>query len=165
MSDETLGPLVPNASPPTDSVGGWVPWILILNRSPNIYAVLQDFEAFPSGARFVLRARFRPGVFDPLGTFPGAPGGPHIGVTFSDGRSGTVGSGPVDPQPGDVILRYHSGSGGSHDWRMDLWLSPLPPTGRISFEVGWPEKGAPVTSVSVESAELIAAASNAERLW
>jgi hypothetical protein len=145
--------------------GGLVSWTLVLGRSPNIYAVLQDFEAFPSGVRCVLRARFRPGAFDPLGSFPGTPGGAHIAVAFADGRTGTVGPGARQTQPGDIVFIYFGGGGSGHEWTMHLWLSPLPPAGPLSFNIGWPEKGAPVTSVMVEAAELVEAAEHAERLW
>ena len=166
MSDEPPKRVTAEALPPMGWAGGWVPWTIALDRSPNIYAVLQDFEAFPSGVRFSLRARFRPGVFDPLGTFPGAPGGPHIAVTFADGRTARVEPPSLGvAQPGDVVLNYHRGSGGSDEWTMVLWLSPLPPVGPRTFNIGWPEKGAPLSSATAEAADLISAAQQAERLW
>jgi hypothetical protein len=164
-SDESPEVVVPVTSPPLGFAGGLVRWTLELGRSSNIYAVLQDFEAFPSGVRFTLRARFRPGVFDPLGSFPGTPGGPHIAVTFPDGRTGKVEPGHREPQPGDVLLTYDRGSGGSEEWTMGLWLSPLPPPGTLTFSIGWPEKDAPVTAVMVEARELVEAARSAEQLW
>jgi len=143
--------------------GGLVPWTLVLGRSPNIYAVVQDFEAFPSGVRFVLRARFRPGVFDALGSFPGTPGGAQLSVLFSDGRRGTVGS--VPRQPRDIIFNYFGGGGSGHEWTMHLWIAPLPPVGPLTFNIGWPEMGAPMTSVTVEAIELVEAAAKTEKLW
>jgi len=142
---------------------------VVLPRSPNIEAVLQDFEAFPSGVKFALHARFGPGVFNPLGTYPGAAGGPHIAATFSDGRTGRVepppplGSIPREPMPGDVIFDYYEGGGRTNDggrtneWTMILWLSPLPHLGPLTFTIGWPEKGAPVSAVHVDAGELIQA--------
>lgn len=165
MSIHRSGPAVPDTSPPMGMAGGLVPWALVFERSPNVYAVLQSFETFPSGVRFSLKARFRPGAFDPLGAVPGAPGGPHIEVAFPDGRVGTVTPGTLDPGPGSVVLRYCRGSGGADEWTMDLWLSPLPPVGPLTFTLGWPEKGAPVASVTVAAEELVDAAKNAERLW
>ena len=155
--------VTPESSPPSGVTGGRVPWIVPLDASPNISADLGNFEAFPSGVRLTLRAQFKPGVFDPLGTYPGAPGGPHIAVTFADGRAGKVkpppplGSVPRDPIPGDVIFDYCAGRGGTNEWTMVLWLSPLPPSGQLTFTIGWPEKGAPVSAVHVDAAELIRA--------
>lgn len=165
MSAASPEPVLQAPSPPMGFSGGLVPWTLVLGRSPNIYAAVRDFEAFPSGVRCVLHARFRPGVFDPLGSFPGTPGGAHIAVTFADGRTGTVGPGPGASQPDGIIFNYFGGGGSGHEWTMSLWLSPLPPAGPLTFDIGWPEKGAPVTSVSVDAAELIEAAAKAERLW
>jgi hypothetical protein len=166
MSDEPPEQVLPELSPPVGFAGGWVPWTIVLDRSADIYALLQDFEAFPSGVRFSLRTRFRPGVFDPLGTFPGAPGGPEIAVTFADGRTARVEPPHMwDPQPGDITFQYHRGSGGQDEWTMTLWLSPLPPLGPLTFNIGWPEKGAPVRAATVEAAELIKAARETQRLW
>jgi hypothetical protein len=165
MGEESPEPIAPVASPPLGFAGGLVPWTLVLGRSPNVYAVLQDFEAFSSGVRCVLRARFRPGVFDPLGSFPGTPGGAQIAVIFADGRTGTVGPGHSGSRSGGVVFNYFGGGGSGHEWTMHLWLSPLPPIGPLTFTIGWPEKGAPLTTVVVEAGELVDAAENAERLW
>jgi hypothetical protein len=47
--------------------------------------------------------------------FPTRLGGPHIEATYPDGRVGQVTPGPQGPQPGDVILAYFRGSGGSDE--------------------------------------------------
>lgn len=165
--------VAPQSGPPLGSAGGLVPWTIVLPRTQDIYAVLQDFEAFPSGVLFTLRARFRPGTFDPRprpgqpSQLPGTPGGPHVAVTYPDGREGksVPPTGPDVLEPGNVILRYFRGSGGGDEWWMRLWMSPLPPRGPLTWHLGWPEKGAPTTSVEVEGAELIEAARQAQDLW
>jgi len=126
-------------------------------------AVLRDFEAFPSGVRFSLDARFGAGVFDPLGAFPGTPGGAHIAVTFADGRTGMV-TPVLYSFPAQVVLSYFSGGGNAKGWTMRLWLSPLPPAGPLTFDIGWPDKGVPVAAVTVDAAELRDAAQQAKRL-
>jgi hypothetical protein len=117
-------------------------------------AVLRDFEAFPSGVRFSLDVQFGAGVFDPLGAFPGAPGGAHIAATFADGRTGMVKPAGYYLYPSQVVLSYFSGSGNLAKWTMRLWLSPLPPIGPLTFDIGWPDKGVPITAVAVDAAEL-----------
>jgi hypothetical protein len=143
----------------------------VLVQTADIYVVLQDFEAFPTGVRFTLRARFRlGGTFDPMpgpgkpSLLPGTPGGPTFAVTFSDGRTGKSEPGGSLDDP-DVILRYFRGSGGSEEWSMAYWLSPLPPPGVLTWHIGWPEKGALGSPVEVEASDLIEAAPRAERLW
>jgi hypothetical protein len=127
-------------------------------------AVLRDFEAFPSGVRFSLNVRFAVGVFDPLGAFPGTPGGAHLAVTFADGRTGMVEPPGYYLYPAQVILSYFRGSGSAALWTMMIWLSPLPPPGPLTFDIGWPDKGVPITAVTVEAAELRDAARLAKPL-
>jgi hypothetical protein len=169
VNGEAPGPAPPHRAPPTGYVGGWVPWTVVLAKSADMYAALQDFEAFPTGVRFTLRARFRPGTFDPIpapgkpSLLPGTPGGPSFAVTFSDGRRGKSEPGSADD--GGVILQYFRGSGGSDEWWMAYWLSPLPPPGPLTWHVAWPEMSTPGDSVVVDSSELIEAAEDARALW
>ena len=73
MSEASSGFTAPVPWPP-GGAGGQVSWNLTLGDSSIMSAVLRDFEAFPSGVRFSLDARFEAGIFDPLGAFPGTPG-------------------------------------------------------------------------------------------
>ena len=169
MNGQATGPGAPHRFPPAGSVGGWVPWTVVIAQSPDMYAVLQDFEVFPTGVRFTLRARFRPDTFDPIpatgkpSLLPGTLGGPTFAVTFSDGRSGK--SEPGGTADGGVILQYSRGSGGSDEWWMAYWLSPLPPPGPLTWHVAWPEMGTPEDSVVVDARDLIEAANDAQTLW
>jgi hypothetical protein len=131
-----------------------VSWNLALGDSSIMSAVLRDFEAFPSGVRFSLDVRFGAGMFDPLGAFPGTPGGAHIAVAFADGRTAMVKPTGYYLYPAQVILSYFSGTGNAAKWTMRLWLSPLPPPGPLTFDIGWPDQGVPITGVAVETAEL-----------
>jgi hypothetical protein len=157
MTDASSGFVSPVRWPP-GGTGGAVSWNLKLGASSIMSAVLRDFEAFPPGVRFSLDARFGEGIFDPLGAFPGTPGGAHIGATFSDGRTAMVKPPGYYLYPAQVVLAYFSGGGNAAEWTMGLWLSPLPPSGPLTFEIGWPNKGVPITAVTVEAAELHEAA-------
>jgi hypothetical protein len=152
MSEESSGFAVPIRWPPGGS-GAPLSWKLALGESPIMAAVLRDFEAFRRGIRFSLDVRFAVGVFDPLGAFPGAPGGAHIAATFADGRTGMVRPTAYYLYPAQVILRYFRGSGNAAKWTMMLWLSPLPPPGPLIFDIGWPDKGVPITAATVEVPE------------
>ena len=66
---------------------------------------------------------------------------------------------------GGVILQYYRGSGGSDEWWMAYWLSPLPPPGALTWHVAWPEMGTPEDSVVVDAGDLIEAANDARTLW
>jgi hypothetical protein len=156
MSKESSGFSVPDRWPP-GGAGGPVlesgTWGLVhhVRRATG-------FRAFPSGVRFSLDVQFGAGVFDPLGAFPGAPGGAHIAGSFADGRTGMVKPAGYYLYPAPVVLGYFSGSGNLAKWTMRLWLSPLPPIGPLTFDIGWPDKGVPITAVAVEAAELHEAA-------
>ena len=169
MNGDATGAAASHRTPPAGSVGGWVPWTVVLAQSADMYGVRQDFEAFPTGVRFTPRARFRPDTFDPIpasgkpSLLPGTPGGLTFAVTFSDGRSRK--SEPGGAADGEVILQYSRGSGGSDVWWMAYWLSPLPPSGPLTWHVAWPEMRTPEDSVVVDSAELIEAANGARALW
>jgi hypothetical protein len=56
------------------------------------------------------------------------------------------------PKGPSMMLR--SGSSGTDEWRHTLWITPLPPSGRLTFAVQWPVAGVPLTLTEIE-AELI----------
>jgi hypothetical protein len=163
MSDAGSGFTAPVRWPPAGA-GGLVSWHVAFGDSSIMSAVLRGFAAYPSGVRFSLDARFGVGVFDPLGAFPGAPGGAHVAVIFADGRTGMVMPPGYYLYPAQVILSYFSGGGNTANWTMRLWLSPLPPPGPLTFGIGWPDKDVPITEVTVEAAELRYAALPAKPL-
>ena len=85
------------------------------------------------------------GIFDRLGAFPGTPGAAHIAATFTDGLTGMVRPSGYYVYPARVVLAYFSGGGNPAQWTMRLWLPPLPPSGPLTFEIGWPSTGVPMT--------------------
>jgi hypothetical protein len=160
--------------PPPGWLGGWVPWRILLGRSETAYAVLRDFEAFPTGLSFTLVSCFkdpraldrRPGGGPP--PFFGHSRGPRFGVGFADGRKAVAGSMPHQADAGDSdhpILRSGGGGGSGGTWRMSFWLWPLPPRGPLEWAAQWAEEGFAEHSTSVDATVLTVAASDAEQLW
>ena len=152
-----------------------MPWHLVVARSSDVYLVLTDFEAFPSGVQFAasLRWRPRPGDIDPRSRhLPmmgfGGPDGPRLGVAFADGRKASVGHQffpRPDAEPDGPLLLPRGGGGGGDEWRMGLWLWPLPPAGPLAFVADWPAMGAAEKKVTADAGELIAASAQALQLW
>jgi hypothetical protein len=163
----------PWMGPPPGWVGGWVPWHILLTHTSDVYSVITAVEAFPSGVQFTLASRFRPGAIDlhPRPGHPmmglGSPGGPLFGVGFADGRKVMAGRqfSPLDAQPDGPLLMPRGGGGGGEEWRMGMWLWPLPPPGPLTFVTAWPTLDIIETTLTVEATELIAAAERALRLW
>jgi len=160
--------------PPAGWVGGWVPWHAVLTRTDDFYSVVTDVEAFPSGLQFSVVSRFRPGSIDlnarrgPMMMGFGAPDGPRFGVGFSDGRKAMVGDHRFpghDAEPEGPVLTPRGGGGGMEDWRMGMWLWPLPPPGAVTFVTSWEEFAVAEAAVSLDADELVAAAGRAVRLW
>jgi hypothetical protein len=48
---------------------------------------------------------------------------------------------------------------------MVIWLWPLPPEGPLNLVTAWPRGGLEETTITVDAAELVSAANNAEELW
>jgi hypothetical protein len=153
-----------------------VPWHLVLLRTSDVYAVLADFEAFPTGVQFaaVLRWRPRPGSLDPrtrrhpMIGFGSDGEGPRLGIGFANGRKASFGRHLFqfpDAEPERPVLMPRGGGGGGDEWRMGLWLWPLPPAGPLTFVVDWSEMGVAETSVTADAGDLVAAATKAEQLW
>lgn len=159
---------------PDGVIGGWVPWRIVLARSESAYAVLRNFEAYPSGLSFDLVTYFREQPRDPderRVPMMRGPDGPRIGVLFADGRKAASGAGPVAaPAPGggdpeQPMLRPGGGGGSLGQWHMNLWLWPLPPPGPLIWVGTWPAMGADEVSVEVDASILESAAQEAEVLW
>ncbi|MDA8355732.1 MAG: hypothetical protein M0Z95_05445 [Actinomycetota bacterium] len=161
----------PWEGPPRGVIGGWVPWHIVLARSDRAYAVLRDFEAFPSGLHFELVMYYE----DDDPTWPMGrrhrmrdPEAFRLGVRFSDGRktASTQWPSPEDEaHPTVPILHPGGGGGGGGKWEMSYWLWPLPPAGPLTWVASWPEVGANETTVEVDATVLEEAAASAEQLW
>ena len=159
------------SGPPPGVIGGFVPWRIVLVRSRDAYAAVQDFEAFPSGALFELVLRVQDWDPDPstrTHTVLRDPTSFRLGVRFSDGRAGAserFADRPREMRPEEVLLFPRAGSGHPHEYRQAFWLWPLPSAGLMRWISAWPEMDIGEQSVDVDASELVAAAESAERLW
>ncbi len=153
-----------------------MPWRIVLFKAPDAFAVLRDFEAYPTGLHFTLFTTMRSEPEEPgaspmrrmhgLMMFPGA-GGPRFGVMLADGRNAALGEpfirGNKEPdQPG---LIGQGGGGGGSVWRQGYWLWPLPPPGPLTWFAAWEERGIAEQSVDVDASVPADAAAEAEKLW
>ncbi len=159
-------------------IGGWVPWRIVLFKTPDAYAALREFEAYPTGLHFTLVTTMRPEPVEPgvnpmrnmqrMMMFPEA-GGPRFGVMFADGRKVAMGARESFPrankEPDHPVLIGQGGGGGGSVWRMGYWLWPLPSPGPLTWVASWEERGIPETSVEVDASVLAEAAREAEKLW
>lgn len=157
--------------PPPGWTGGWLAWRVELLRSGDLVMFATDFEAFATGVHFTLAARLRPGGHEthpPPMIHPGSPDGPLFGVGLADGRKAMLGvrvPPPPDGEPDGPVLWPRGGSGGGDEWRMGVWLWPLPPSGPVTLVAAWPAKGVAERAVTIDGAEVARAAERAEKLW
>jgi hypothetical protein len=166
---------MPWMGPPPGWIGGWVPWHVVVMRNANVYAVLTDVQAFPTGVLFALAARFRPGVFGsddgppdpPLMMSMGTADGPLLGVGFADGRKTALHVPSPSPsvEPDGPVLTPCGGGSGSAQEQICIWLWPLPPAGALTLVTAWPRCGIKETTITLDAAELVSAANDAEELW
>ncbi|HEX2274137.1 MAG TPA: hypothetical protein VHG90_09730 [Acidimicrobiales bacterium] len=166
---------MPWMRPPAGWIGGWVPWHVVVMRNVNVYAVLTDVQAFPTGVLFTLAARFRPGAFGsddgppdpPLMMSIGTADGPLLGVGFADGRKTALHlpSPGRGVEPDGPLLTLCGGGGGSAQEQMGIWLWPLPPPVPLTLVTAWPRGGIKETTMTLDAAELVSAANDAEEPW
>lgn len=158
--------------PPLGAIGGWVPWRIALIRTEHAYALLRDFEAFPTGLLLQLVARLDKSVFGPERRTPEPPVAdtrPWIGVRFSDGRSAATPRGRKSTTSGGdetrPVIRGRGGTGHPGEWRLGFWLLPLPPAGPLTWFAAWPEVGVAEAPADVDASALAPGAAESERLW
>lgn len=160
--------------PVPGSLGGWVPWRIVLHRNSDALVVLRDFEAYPEGLHFSIVLRTRPsGSEDRMSMAPmplaRTDSWPHLVVTFADQRATTLGDLPdtFHPKkpPKGPLLMPGAGGGSPDEWHSNMWLWPLPPSGPLTWVSSWERRGLPETSVTVDASVLAEAAREAEQLW
>src|ERR1700686_3305658 len=104
-------------------IGGWLPWRVMLVKTPDMYATLRKFEAYPTGLLFSLVTAFKPEPSDtgsPMARRRGhrlshqGTTGPRFGVMFADGRkvAPRFPAASRDKEPDGPVLMQPGGGGG-----------------------------------------------------
>jgi hypothetical protein len=139
-----------------------VPSVSVFSMGLLIHVVVTERRGNRSRAEFQGRMH---------GHFPmAAPGALRFGVALADGTRAVTGSAArFDEQPTGPSLWTNGGGGGGDDQiqRMthELWLWPLPPPGPVELVAEWRELGIEESSIWLDGAALIAAASGAQAIW
>jgi hypothetical protein len=110
----------------------------------------------------------------------------RVGVQFADGSKATTletgllgtlvdssgrtlveshGGGLAGRKLESPVLLAQGGRGGLRGWSESLWLSPLPPEGRLSFVCEWPAFGIALTRAEVDAALIRDAAARSRAPW
>src|ERR1700676_1361207 len=175
MSGSLIASPKPWRGPAPDWTGGWIPWNLIVGYSDDALLVIREAEVYPNGIEFLFRAQFRSNAFhlNPLASRPELPGlgiegGLHLSARFADGRrtvdlSDSRGNCASTP-PGPVLVA-RGGSGSLSEFRIRLWLWPLPPPGLLTWSVAWPQCGVSKTDTLIDVSDINAVASQALPIW
>lgn len=142
----------------------------LLARTPTVAVWVADALAFPSGLAFCLTIQWagRKQPDGPVLWARGVPGGPRFSIELADGRSVSAAFRPADGAPsraeGPLLLPRAGGATGYRE-RADLWLSPLPPPGRLTFAFEWPNEGIAESRQSIDGGSLREAVGRAVELW
>jgi hypothetical protein len=91
-----------------------------------------------------------------------------FGVGFADGRKAMLGRlfpPNLEEDPDGPVLMPRGGGAGGEEWRMGMWLWPLPPSGPLTVVTSWAERDQNERAVTIDAAELVEASEHAEQLW
>jgi hypothetical protein len=171
-------------SPPENEFPAAVGLTALLGRTDDAAVGITKFEAFSTGFQFTLAVRLRrarpelarggllmlldphhPGIEIPL------PKRLLLGLEYSDGRRASTlqdirTGGPLAVPGGqELTLAQHGGSGGDRSADETFWVSPLPPTGPVTFVLAWPAFDIPESRTVLDSAPIRAAADHSQLLW
>jgi hypothetical protein len=179
--------------PPAGWTGGVISRELEVSAGQEAAMFVAHLTAYPAGVAFrvIVLTTSSPGVLcrEALGTSSITDAASnelqlYIGVEFSDGRSATRGTtwistdgtqGLEEPSPfpkrippdpaRDLVLNIGGAESGENEFIADCWVWPLPPSGLLRFNCGWPAAGIPMGCEEIEAEILRAAAKRAEPLW
>jgi hypothetical protein len=157
-------------APPDNVIPATVALDVILVRRNDLAIWVADAVVYPSGVSFGISVQRREQSDEtPLFFGPAEPDGPRFGLRLADGRKVIVQRlGEMKPllqRPDRPLLRPRSGSGGGHRSRAEMWLWPLPPPGPLTLVCAWPAEAVEETSVEIDAAPIVAAASRAVEMW
>lgn len=170
--------------PSEDEVGRPLATSFVLARSASAAVVVRAIRVHRDGCLFDLAWVIRRTTEDTaqwraVGDIAhdhrhsGRPGEDALlfGVEFSDGSAARTTDvlDRRDPGSGPHLVRSGgSGSGGGSErihGEMQLWLSPLPPAGRLEVVCAWPRFGLAESRHAVEGAAVREAAAEADLIW
>ncbi|MEV0297031.1 hypothetical protein [Nocardia sp. NPDC050710] len=173
QSQRTQAEVYRSRTRPSNEIPATVAVDRILARTDDIAATLTGARVFSAGIELTIEVHLRRrragrSVLDVFGR--GYQGGNKdqilIGIEFDDGRTATTLRQPEWDAPEDVPV-LSSGAGSSSDVHgtTHLYLTPLPPPGRLSIIVAWPAYDIAEHRVELDSDALRAAAGRVVVLW
>lgn len=156
---------------PPRAIGGHVAGPVLIHRSDGLVVVARQVLAHPAGLEVEVEAHARgalpPDPSEPAGFAERAQ--PRFGLRLADGAEVVQDDGLRDGSgPAMTVSRYEAGWGGpdgGEDVRLTLWIRPLPPPGPLTLSCAWPERGLRGAEMTLDGAEVRAAASRARPFW
>jgi len=160
---------------PDDTVGVPVALSPLLVHTDQAAVIVSGFFAYPTGFAFSLVAisRLNPAP-SPIGFLRPGMGGRNdstggelrFGIGFADGSRAMSRWNSIPSANTSVrTLLPRGGGGGGRKWSQEFWCEPLPPAGPMAFVFEWRDFGVPQTSIEVDAAAVLDAASHAAPLW
>lgn len=158
-----------------DTVGAFVPIGPFQVHNDEVAIVATGFFAYPTGFTFTLvtLSRLNPPPAPLSFHHPGSAGQRptqggelRFGIGFADG-SKLFQLPRAIPRTESSLrsLRSRGGGGGGRKWTSEPWCEPLPPAGNMTFVFEWGDYAIPETSIDVDAAAIVDAATHAISLW
>jgi hypothetical protein len=171
---------------PRRMLPGYLGGDLLLGVSEEVAVTLRRLACYPSGFSFILETADRylrdEDEVDPHGVW--APGSfrrrevpdtiLRFGVSYSNGHKATT----LEPlafapwhfedesgEPKPHLALDRGGGGSATEVSYDLWVSPLPPPGPVTFACEWPAFGIPETLRRIDASRFHKAAAKARRIF
>jgi hypothetical protein len=162
--------------PSLDWIGGWIPWNFTVGYSTDALLVIREAEVYPEGILCSFHARLRSDAFEHKDApnsrpkYPGLAinGGLRLSAQMADGRRTSAlgrASRDDDGAPSEPVLRMQGGSGSLLEYKIRMWLWPLPPPGLLTWSVAWPQCGVQETDTVIEISDINVIASQAHPIW
>ena len=160
---------------PDDTAGVPVALGPLLVHTDQAAVIVSGFFAYPTGFAFSLVAisRLNPAP-SPLGFLRPGMGGRNdstggelrFGIGFADGSRAMSRWNSIPSANTSVrSLHLRGGRGGGRKWSQEFWCEPLPPAGPMAFVFEWRDFEVAQTSIEVDAAPVLDAASHAAPLW
>jgi len=159
--------------PPRNEVPAAAPVEALLASTESMAVYICGACVYRNGMGFSIQVLSRYGdedtddLTDPLW---GNGGSPRllVGIQFADGRrcSNLRADTGLEPHGKDEPYLHDEGGGGdAHRSSMELFLTPLPPSGDLTIICAWPDKDIPETTTRLPTDDIRAAANRVHQLW